>query len=240
MVSTGLIDFFYDRKKGWVDGTAQFVNLLKSYCKPGATVMDLGAGSGEGKPDFYSLRGNAISVVGLDIDSDLRRNRVVDFKVLGSAHFLPFKGSSFDLIYADFVLEHIDSPDVFMGEIKRVLRKGGHFVFRTPNLYHYVPLLARIVPTPFKSLFANFVRNIDLEKKTFPVVYKLNTVKCLESISKQNGFAVEHLKLIEKEPSYLVFNTLPFFLGVLYERVVNCTEVLEAFRSNIFGVFRKV
>ena len=53
MVSQRLINFFYYNRKGWVDGTTYFVNLLKSYCRPEATVLDLGAGSGEGKPDFY-------------------------------------------------------------------------------------------------------------------------------------------------------------------------------------------
>ena len=239
MVNPSLVNFFYNRKNGWIDGTTHFVNLLKDYCKPGAVVMDLGAGSGEGKPDFYSLRGRAGVVVGLDVDPDISKNVIIDSRVLGSAYSLPFKEESFDLIFADFVIEHIDDPDVFMGEIKRVVRKGGYFVFRTPNLYHYVPLVAMIVPVRFKSVIANFVRNIDIEQKTFPVVYKLNTLKCLKTLSKQNGFIIENLKLIEKEPSYFMFNTFAFLLGVFYERVVNSTEMLSSFRSNIIGVFRK-
>jgi Methylase involved in ubiquinone/menaquinone biosynthesis len=240
MVSQKFIDLFYDRKKGWVDGTAHFVNLLKKYCELGAVVMDLGAGSGEGKPYFYSLKDSAGFSVGLDVDSDIYKNSTVDFRVLGSAYLMPFKQNTFDLIYADFVLEHIDNPDVFMEEIRRVLKSGGYLIFRTPNSYHYVPLIARVTPSRFKSVVANFVRSIDIEQKTFPVKYKLNTPGCLENIAKRNDFEIEHLELVEKEPSYLVFNTFAFFAGVLYERVVNSTEMFKLLRSNIFGVLKKV
>ncbi len=128
MVSPELINYFYNRKKGWVDGTTYFVNLLEAYCRPETTIMDLGAGAGRGKPQFYSPRGKGRFVVGLDIDSGIRENKIVDCKVIGSAYFLPFKENSFDLIYADYVLEHIDKPDAFVGEIRRVLRKEGCFI----------------------------------------------------------------------------------------------------------------
>lgn len=239
MVSSEFLNFFYNSEDGWIDGTTYFVNIMKSYCKPGSTVMDLGAGAGEGKPDFYCLRDNARFVVGLDSDSEIQKNSIVDFKVLGSAYFLPFKEDLFDFIYADFVLEHIVNPDAFIGELSRVLRKDGCFVFRTPNIYHYAPLIASVTPARFQSLFANFVRSIDKGQKTFPVVYKMNTAGCLEKLFEQNGFVVERMELIEREPSYLVFNSFAFLLGVLYERIVNSAEMLRHFRSNIIGVFRK-
>ncbi|HWP91116.1 MAG TPA: class I SAM-dependent methyltransferase [Thermodesulfobacteriota bacterium] len=240
MVNPRLFGFFYNPKKGWIDGTTQFVNLLKAYCQPGALVLDLGAGAGRGKPHNYSLRGKDRLVVGLDVDSEISENRIVDFKVIGDAYFLPFKECSFDFIYTDFVLEHVDAPDAFLTEVRRVLRKGGYFIFRTPNLYHYVPSIARIVPNRSKSLLANFVRSIDTEEKTFPVIYKMNRPGLLRSILEKKGFATERLELIEKEPSYLVFNTFAFLLGVLYERIVNSAEILKFIRSNILGVFRKI
>ena len=240
MVDPRFVEFFYNPKKGWIDGTTQFVNLLKSYCRPGATVLDLGAGAGRSKPHFYSLRGKDRLVVGLDVDWDISENKIVDFKVIGNAYFLPFKECSFDFIYTDFVLEHVNKPDAFIKEVKRVLRKKGYFIFRTPNLYHYVPSIARIVPNSSKSLLANVVRNIDKEEKTFPVIYKMNRPGLLQNMLEKKGFVTEHLDLIEKEPSYLVFNSFAFLLGVLYERIVNSTERLKFLRSNILGVFRKI
>jgi hypothetical protein len=96
-----------------------------------------------------------------------------------------------------------------------------------------------IVPVRFKSVIANFVRNIDIGQKTFPVAYKLNTLSRLKTVSRQNGFVIEELMLIEKEPSYFMFNTFAFLLGVFYERVVNSAEMLRTLRSNMIGVFRK-
>jgi len=167
-VRSSVLSFFYNSKKGWVDGTTHFVNLLKSYCRPEAAVLDLGAGSGKGRPHYYSLKGTAKFFVGLDVDLDIRKNRFVDYRVIGSAYSLPFKESSFDIVYADYLLEHLHNPNAFICEVRRTLRKGGYFIFRTPNLYHYVPLIAIIIPFRFKSFLANFVRNIDREHKTFP------------------------------------------------------------------------
>jgi hypothetical protein len=41
--------------------------------------------------------------------------------------------------------------------------------------------------------------------------------------------------MVEAEPSYLMFNTLAFLMGVAYERAVNRAEWLQGLRANIFG-----
>src|SRR5712692_758282 len=60
--------------------------------------------------------------------------------VTGRGEDLPFAGESFDLIVSLWVLEHLRVPEIVFGEVQRVLRPGGHFVFLTPNLRN--PLLA--------------------------------------------------------------------------------------------------
>jgi hypothetical protein len=41
--------------------------------------------------------------------------------------------------------------------------------------------------------------------------------------------------MFEGEPSYLMFNSLAFLMGVAYERAVNATPLLEGLRANIMG-----
>ncbi len=239
MVNPRWVDFFYNRQKGWVDGTALFIDTVKNYCSPNFVVLDLGAGSGEGKSSSYSIKDLVKTSIGVDINKEIYKNKIVDKKVLGSTYYLPFQREAFDLIYADYVLEHIRQAEEFVEEVRRVLKKGGFFIFRTPNLYYYVSLIAKVMPKLCKSVLINFLKKHKFINETFPAFYKMNTVRKLKKLFLKNGFSVERVQLIEKEPSYLMFNILPFLIGVLYERMVNFTESLAFLRSNIIGVFKK-
>jgi SAM-dependent methyltransferase len=48
---------------------------------------------------------------------------------------LPFEDESFDTVLCTSVLEHVDNPELAMGEIARVLRSGGHALVTVPFLY---------------------------------------------------------------------------------------------------------
>ena len=50
---------------------------------------------------------------------------------------LPFKKETFDLVLMTEIVEHLTSdPRVYLGEVNRVLKKGGHLLITTPNAAH--------------------------------------------------------------------------------------------------------
>ncbi len=129
---------------GVLNQLADFNPLRMSYVKevgdplPGKTVLDIGCGGG-----IFSetLARAGARVSGIDqstrsieqarrhaLDEDLR----VDYHVADAAG-LPFTDHSFDLVVASEVLEHVEDLQAVLGEIARVLRPGGLFVFDTPN-----------------------------------------------------------------------------------------------------------
>jgi SAM-dependent methyltransferase len=160
--------------------------------------------------------------------------------VLSVAESLPFRAESFDLIFADWVVEHLADPVSVASEILRVLKPGGFFVFRTGNRLHYSYAVAAHTPHWFHQLVANPVRGLARDGgDPYPTYYRMNTCSAVRRVLSQAGFLEESLLTIEAEPSYLMFSVPSFLLGVTYERLVNRVPLLSGLRACLFGCFRK-
>ena len=154
--------------------------------------------------------------------------------------FRSMQDESYDLVVADYVMEHVEHPRLMLREIHRVLRPGGHFVFRTPNIYHYVSIISRFTPHLFHLATANKARQMDEDANDpYPTFYRFNSRRSMRSIAKQASMREVELRMVEKQPSYLQFNSLAYRGGVAYERLVNSTNALAGMRVNIFGVLAK-
>ena len=112
----------YHRKVKLVD---RFVAGLT----PAARLLDVGCGEGV-LVDRYAARG--VEVVG--VDAHYQSERVKKASLLS----LPFGEASFDAVLCLDVLEHLqllEQPRA-LGEIHRVLAKGGRVLLSVPNLAH--------------------------------------------------------------------------------------------------------
>jgi SAM-dependent methyltransferase len=103
---------------------------LDKYLK--GRVLDVGCGIG----DFLAYKKDT---VGVDINEySLEWCRLQGHQVEKmDADYLPFDDESYDSIIMDNVLEHIESPEVIIGEIHRVLDKNGIFLVGVPGLFGY-------------------------------------------------------------------------------------------------------
>ncbi len=233
-----LKDRFYDSCAGWRDGTAQYPTMVFRHVHRDSRVLDIGSGTGRGFA--HPLKGTVKEVVGLDPDKGVLSNPAIDRGVIGRAEDMPFPDCSFDVAVSSLTLEHIEAPVLAAREIWRVLRPQGHFIFRTPNLWHYTTLISRLTPYWFHRLVANRARALPQQAgHPCPTRYRSNTVSTLRRAFTEAGFTVVSLSTIEPEPSYLQFSSLLFLLGVAYERLVNSNGLFAAFRVTILGVFKK-
>lgn len=104
----------------------------------------LEVGTGEGQVARVAAATGAGFVLGIDPTRDqiteaVRRGRGPVYVRAEAAH-LPARSESFDAVVACLVFEHIDDVDAAIGEVARVLRYGGRFLFllnhpllQTPN-----------------------------------------------------------------------------------------------------------
>ncbi len=89
-------------------------------------VLDLGCGDGK---YFRLLWPNLNNVVGVDHDLSVaelsRKSGVYRSVHVGPAHKVPEQDSSFDHVFANCSLEHMDDLDLVIAEIFRCLKPGG-------------------------------------------------------------------------------------------------------------------
>lgn len=212
----------------------RFEAVLREHAGPGMLVLDAGCGSGR---IFRYDVGKGVCVVGIDVTAELRDNPNVDDPVNGDLTCLPFAADSFDLAFASHVVEHLPHPIDAFRELARVLKPGGRLLLLTPNRFHYVSLLAGLMPHSLHVRF-NRWRGIDAQD-TFQTVYRANTAGRLRRLLTDAGLDVERIDRFETEPEYLAFHALTYAMGVGYERLVNRIGLLGALRVNLVGVARK-
>jgi SAM-dependent methyltransferase len=117
-------------------------SFLVHELRDGDRVLDLGSGAGE----FSSIAAAAgVSVVGVEVaEAALARARrtypQLDFRLVPIDGPLPFEDSSFDVIWASEVIEHVADTARWVSEARRVLTSSGRLLLTTPS--HGRPRLA--------------------------------------------------------------------------------------------------
>ena len=238
MISDDLYNRYYADPK--YDGTVAFYDWIKDEVPENAEVLNFGAGPATKNPKRI-LKGQVGRIVGADIDPIVLENEELDEAVVcENGGRLPLQDARFDLVYSDFVLEHVQFPKAFLAEVHRVLKPGGVYLFRTPNLHHYVSLGSKILPHALHKLFANKIRGLDDDAhEPWPTFYRMNSKRCLSALANDCGYSQHDFRMLEAEPSYLMFHPVPFYLGLGYERLVNTTDALAGLRGTILGKFVK-
>jgi SAM-dependent methyltransferase len=120
----------------------------------GKTVLDIACGEGYGS---FILSEMAQQVVGVDIDEQsitLARKKYVDHAsqklsfLQGAMTDIPFPDNFFDVLVSFESLEHISGreQEIFLSEIKRVLKDDGIAIISTPNTETYSATLKQANP----------------------------------------------------------------------------------------------
>ncbi len=98
-------------------------------------VLDVGCGEGH---FAMAMTRNGAEVVAIDVTEEpLRRARAshanLDLRLVEPEAPLPLEDSSFDVVWAGEVIEHVADGAQWLSELRRVLRSGGLLLLSTPD-----------------------------------------------------------------------------------------------------------
>jgi ubiquinone/menaquinone biosynthesis C-methylase UbiE len=108
---------------------------------PGGKVLDWGCGYGQ---MLLFLHNRGLDVTGCEFSEHYKNGTMADLTGIELDYLeepvkLPYPDTSFDAVLSCGVLEHVPEPDGSVGEIHRVLKKGGYFfIYNLPNRLSWI------------------------------------------------------------------------------------------------------
>ncbi len=113
----------------------KLVAVIKETLGSNGSILEIGPQTGLDS-ECLALSGYNVSVVDYNGAAiELLRQREGINPIIGDGRELPFKDSSFDLVYSQGLIEHYIGSDLsaLVEEQKRVIRPGGYVIIDVPN-----------------------------------------------------------------------------------------------------------
>lgn len=192
-----------------VDASVEFYTRIAALLKPGYRVLDYGAGRGaqiETDSSPYrrwlkTLKGRVAHVEGCDVDPVVLQNPYLDAaRVMNPGMALPYADESFDLVFSNWVFEHIDDPTLAANELLRVVKPGGYVCALTPNKWGYIAVCARLVGNANHVRLLKYVQPDRRDYDVFPTRYRLNTPRSVHRHFGHKARIVVYA--VSSEPAY--------------------------------------
>ncbi|MEM9347054.1 MAG: methyltransferase domain-containing protein [Planctomycetota bacterium] len=221
-----------------------YFDKLDEAVKPGIRWLDIGCGRQVFPPwiqNHLAIENRIVTrageFVGVDPDAEsLANNKLPMVKHHGSADRIPEPDSSFDLITANMVFEHIEDPGRVLNEVNRLLKPGGTFLMHTPNALYPVTLAAAAVPFRLRQYITAWLERRPVIT-VYPTWYRVNRCSTIRKLASENGLDIVELKRTEDSPETIGLGPLVVFELSLI--ALTRTRLLNAMTSNLIVTFAK-
>lgn len=188
-------------------------------------ILDIGCGTGE---FILELEGEEGELIGLEpwrTQIRIARNKSskADF-IIGIGEHLPFVSSSFTIVHAAFVLEHIKEQEYFLNEISRVISNNGKLIIISPNSLSFHGKLVQIIPIFMRNLILRLLGSDAVGKFSEEEIlyYKFCSISRLDKFLKEKGFKkILSGKYVGKSPFH--YNSRYRFIDIsikIYWRII--------------------
>lgn len=173
--------------------------FAKKELVPKQKVLDIACGSGYGTKILLE---HGCEVIGADYNKELidyLRQKSSDVFIYANALDLPFNDNIFDAVVSFETIEHVNDGNLFLKEMKRVLKPGGLFICSTPNICYTVhpPYhVKEYYPEEFYQLLSKYFTDIERYTQYFRLSQRIidlinwrirpKVVKSIESLGMKN------------------------------------------------------
>lgn len=117
----------------------------------GARILDIGCGTG----DLMQILGKRNEVFGIERDKKCyaackkKGLHVKNIDIDGKK--LPYKEKSFNAVFAVEMIQYIKKTDLFLSEVRRVMKDDGIFIITAPNPYFWYYRICDAAGIDFKN-----------------------------------------------------------------------------------------
>lgn len=217
---------------------------LESALHEGDRWLDLGCGRRlapvwmrDAQDVEAKLLARAGDMVGIDPDdAALTDNNLPIRKHQVEAETVPEPDAAFDLITANMVFEHLESPGTVLTEAARLLRPGGHLLIHTPNRWYPVTACASVVPAGIRGRVTGW-----LEKRAacdiYPTRYRMNSTRAIHQLARQSGLEVVSIHRTADSPETIRMG--PLVAPELALIALTRWRPLQRLQSNLIVTLRK-
>lgn len=98
------------------------------------------------------------TVISTDVTRQRKPYLLVKNFLICSAEYLPFLSSSFDIVFASQMLEHVKNRKLALSEICRVLRKKGYFLTTVPSIHWRIITWVMSYPAKLLCFCQRYIR----------------------------------------------------------------------------------
>lgn len=194
---------------------------IKKSIKPGNNVLDIGCAGG------IKWLGAYAKTIGLDLSfgSLIKAIQCYSGAIQASIENLPFKNSSFDLIYGSYIFEHLlpETKENFLKETWRILNHGSKIILQFDTLSNnWLMNFARHDPKAFKHGFIDTDSHIGLEPLSMAI----------ERLEK-NGFKIT--KIIKFGTTFIQYEPTYSWLNMSYGKSIRWVKILGTMTHKIMG-----
>jgi ubiquinone/menaquinone biosynthesis C-methylase UbiE len=117
----------------WINKPTIFAKQIIKILPKNTKLIDLGAGQGQDSRFFadnnFQVTSTDLTTKALEISKSKHLDQNIEYKVVDLSQELPFKNSSYDIVYSHLALQFFDEETTkkLFDEIYRILKKGGIF-----------------------------------------------------------------------------------------------------------------
>lgn len=169
-----------ERRPSFAHTMEKVMSHLRGYNNP--KVLDIGCGCKSGIGRYLKKHRSPVLIHGADIDEYALKNRDVDELFICDAAKMPFEDGSYDVVYSQFLLEHVKDSQKTVDSITRVTAPGGLVALIIPNPTSPASTVAKITPYSFHVFFKRVIQKYDnASKSTFPTFFAFKSIKNLKA-----------------------------------------------------------